>query len=54
MTPTAKADEQICGRCCRRRRSRRASFPQNDEIALFAEVYDNAGGGRTRSTSSRR
>ncbi len=20
------------------------SFPQNDEIALFAEVYDNAGG----------
>ena len=21
-----------------------ASFPQNDEIALFAEVYDNAGG----------
>ena len=28
------------------------TFPQNDEIALFAEVYDNAGPRRTRSTSS--
>ena len=30
------------------------SFPQNDEVALFAEVYDNQASSRTKSTSRRR
>ncbi len=40
--PTAKADEQLKGVLPGAPVAAR-SFPQNDEIALFAEVYDNAG-----------
>jgi VWFA-related protein len=41
--PTVKADEQLKPMMPGPPIARRA-FPQNDEIALFAEVYDNAGG----------
>jgi len=41
--PSAKLDEQLRGVLPGPPAARR-SFPQNDEIALFAEVYDNAGG----------
>jgi hypothetical protein len=40
--PTAKADEQLKTVLPGAPVATR-SFPQNDEIALFAEVYDNAG-----------
>jgi VWFA-related protein len=40
---TAKADEQMRAVLPAAPIAQRA-FPQNDEIALFAEVYDNAGG----------
>ena len=40
--PTARPTSS-CRTCCPGRRSRCARFPQNDEIALFAEVYDNDG-----------
>jgi hypothetical protein len=41
--PTAKADEQLKAVLPGPPVSARA-FPQNDEVALFVEVYDNAGG----------
>jgi len=41
--PTAKADEQLKAVLPGSPVASR-SFPQNDEIALFAEVYDNAAG----------
>jgi hypothetical protein len=41
--PTAKADEQLKPVLPGPPVAAR-SFPQNEEIALFAEVYDNAGG----------
>jgi VWFA-related protein len=40
--PTAKADEQLKGVLPGAPVASR-TFPQNDELALFAEVYDNAG-----------
>lgn len=40
---TAKADEQMRAVLPAAPIAQRA-FPQNDEVALFAEVYDNAGG----------
>jgi hypothetical protein len=41
--PTAKPDEQLKTVLPGSPVAAR-SFPQNDELALFAEVYDNAGG----------
>jgi hypothetical protein len=41
--PTVKADEQLKPMLPAPPIALR-TFPQNDEIALFAEVYDNAGG----------
>jgi VWFA-related protein len=43
QVPSAKLDEQLRGVLPGPPAALR-SFPQNDEIALFAEVYDNAGG----------
>ena len=41
---TAKADDQLKAGAAGAADRRSATFPQNDEIALFAEVYDNSGG----------
>ncbi|HMD34289.1 MAG TPA: VWA domain-containing protein, partial [Vicinamibacterales bacterium] len=43
QVPSAKLDEQLRGVLPGPPAALR-SFPQNDEIALFAEIYDNAGG----------
>jgi VWFA-related protein len=43
QTPTVRPDEQLKAALPASPVASR-SFPQNDQIALFAEVYDNAGG----------